>query len=90
MWPSEQRSGIALTGAWHEHGELHPPAFFGTAPSAGGRPCWAVEGDGPSRAPSAHRHLLKRSRGFSSCDNENNRKVAFNSESFFCGCVLSG
>ena len=26
---------------------------------------------------------------FSFCDNENNWKVTFNSESFFCACVLS-
>src|SRR5579864_2328238 len=54
-----------------------------------GRPCWGVEGDGPSRVASAHCHLLKRAGRFFSSDNENNREMALNSESFFCGCVLS-
>ena len=52
------------------------------------RPCWGVEGDGPSRAASAHCHLLKRAGRFSSSDNENNREMTLNFESFFCDCVL--
>ncbi len=47
-----------------------------------------IKCNGPSRAASALRHLLKTAVGFSSYYNENNREMALNSASFFCGGVL--
>ena len=73
-----------MSTASYTHGRF--PAL---QPVLQGRPGWGVEGNGPSRAAPAHRHLLKAAVGFSSCDQENNREMALNSESFFCGCVLS-
>src|SRR5205809_4836477 len=39
-WRSEQRSDLALTGAWREHGELDLPAFSGAARSRAESPGW--------------------------------------------------